>query len=117
MKKIIFSSFLLIAAFLHSFASYPNKALIETKVYKQELSLSESQTKNVLELLSQEINDLRQLQSLRASSMQEYRTKTKETKLEFEMQLSEILNKKQFDYYKSHRREIRDKIKEARLFW
>jgi len=115
MKKFILLSFLL--ASVASFAAHPHKALMEAKVYKQELSLSEDQTKELIELLSQEIDDLRQLQSLRASSVQEYRTKTRDTRMAFEVKLKDLLNKKQFDYYKSHRREIKDKIKEARLFW
>jgi len=118
MKKLFFASLSLVLLQFSSFATdKPHKALVQAKVYKQELSLNEKQTKQVIDLLSKEIDDLRQLQSLRSSSREEYKEKTKDTRLAFEMKLSSILNKQQLEYYKTHREEIKGKIREARLFW
>lgn len=117
MKKLFLFCLVVMGLSSASLASHPHKAVVEAKVYKKELSLSEPQTKKVVDLLSQEINDLRQLQSLRANNVEEYKTKTKETKLAFEMKFAEILNKEQLKYYQSHRSEIKEKIQEARLFW
>jgi len=117
MKNLIIAATITLVFQTFSFASKPHKAIIEAKVYKQELDLNENQTKEVIELLSKEIDNLRQIQSLRSSSREDYNNKKKNNRLAFEMKLSSILNKKQLNYYKTHRKEIKDKIREARLFW
>ena len=118
MKKTLIATLSLVLLQFASIAnSKPHKALIQAKVYKQELSLNERQTKQVVDLLSEEIDDLRQLQSLRSSSREEYKEKTSKTRLAFELKLTSLLNKKQLSYYNTHREEITEKIREARLFW
>ncbi|MFK7899397.1 MAG: hypothetical protein AB8B61_01430 [Cyclobacteriaceae bacterium] len=115
MKKL--SIVIVLAAITQlSFAKYPKAAILEAKVYKQELSLTKSQAHEVAKLLSNKITDLRELKSLRSNSVAQYKTETSSTNKAFQKSLSGILTTEQAKHYASHKSEINNQLRYARLF-
>ncbi|MFK7899398.1 MAG: hypothetical protein AB8B61_01435 [Cyclobacteriaceae bacterium] len=113
-NTLIFLSFVLITQI--SYAKFPKKAFREAKVYRNELSLSKKQTHDIVKIATRRIKTVRKLHPLRASNASEFKTKENNTRKIFEGDLLTIFTTEQKKYYTSHRSEIRDRLREAKLY-